>query len=241
MNFNLTRARKATLKRIAIGIGGSALFFTAAMGGLHTKWGRPIMAKLGMKCPANTATAEQVEAMRQRGLAELRGDVRAPARPALGFQLDVTTREEALAWTAEKKLKCEIKKRGGDAIFCSDVPGDVVAETFIGSRPVDELDLMFGPDGKLVQIETMRRNLPSQEAEALFTGVIGKLTPVLGKPSEEVGDRTASYFDEGGMKTAFVKYRFSDYLVVVNAMRFHEGVAFRERYVSATQSTSPRG
>ena len=39
------------------------------------------------------------------------------------------------------------------------------------------------------------------------------------------------------MQTSYVKYRFRDYVVIVNAMRFPEGVALRERYESAR----PRG
>jgi hypothetical protein len=228
------------VKRGLVGVAAAAALLTGAMGALHTSWGRPLLARLG-GCPVGKTSPAQVEAMRQRGLASLRGASMAPARPAFGFRLDETTRVEALAWTAAHGLRCEIKKRGGDAIFCRDVPPDAVGEPF-ASRPVDELALFFDPGDKLVQIETMRRRLPSAEAEAVFTGIVGKLSPVLGAPTEELGARTAAYFDQGGMQTSYVRYRFEDYVVIVNAMRFSEGVALRERYESATGAAArPRG
>jgi hypothetical protein len=231
-----------TLKRVVFGAVSTVVVLTGLIGLLHTKWGRPILVKMGVGCPTNRATPAEVEAMRQRGLAVVRGAAAAPARPALGFALDVTTRAEALAWTRDRGLSCALVKRGSDAIFCRDVPPDVIAESF-GGRPIDELDFLFDPDGKLIQIETMRRHLSSAEAETLSRGILEKLTPVLGEPTEVIGERTASYFD-GAMRPASVRYRFRDYVVIVNAMRFEGGVALRERYESATQreaASGPRG
>jgi hypothetical protein len=95
----------------------------------------------------------------------------------------------------------------------------------------------------LIQIETMRRRLPSAEAEAILTGIVQKLTPLLGEPTEVVGEKTAAYFDRGGMQTSSIEYRFNDYVVIVNAMKFPTGVAVRERYESAVARDShrPRG
>ena len=221
-----------TLKRVAFGALFTVIVLTGLIGLLHTRWGRPILVKMGVGCPTNRATPAEVEAMRQRGLAQVRGATLAPQRPALGFVLDVTTREEALAWTRDRGLNCGLVKRGSDAIFCRDVPPDVVAESF-GGRPIDELDFLFDPEGKLIQIETMRRHLSSLEAETLLGGMLEKLAPVLGAPTEVVGERTTSYLD-GAMRPASVRYRFRDYVVVVNAMRFEGGVGLRERYESAT-------
>ena len=191
-------ATRSKLARVILGVGTSALVFTAAVGALHTKWGRPLLAKIGVGCPVNKATAEEVEVMRQRGLADLRGAAAAPGRPAFGFHLDATTRDEALALDgASAASAASSKKRGGDAIFCHDVPPDAVAEPF-AARPVDELDLMFDPDGRLIQIETMRRRLPSAEAEGDPHRHRSKADSGARRADRSRRRKHAAYFDGGG-------------------------------------------
>ena len=92
---------------------------TGFIGFLHTPAGRPLLAALGVGCPVKRVTPAQAEALRQRGLSGLRGARPAPARPALGLSLDVSTEKDVKAWASRAHLECAVVNRGLRQLSCS--------------------------------------------------------------------------------------------------------------------------
>jgi len=211
--------------------GGTALVLVGAVGFLHTKAGRPILAALGVGCPAMRVTPAQVETVRQRALATLRGKTPAASRPAFGLALDVTTEADAKAWAAARGLDCASAERPTRHLTCSDVPANLLTDAQAGK--LDEVNLTFFPDGRLLGVETLRRQLDGDQAARLFTTITTALDAHVGTVTERAGTATAAYLDGGAMHTAFARYRYSDYLATVTAMNLSGRVALREQYQSA--------
>jgi hypothetical protein len=227
----------------ALGISGAAaVVLVGAIGFLHTKAGRPLLAALGFGCPVDKVTPAEVESLRQRALATLRGAKPAGARPAFGLALDVSTEGDVSAWASSRALACDAAKKPTRHLTCRNVPPAALSATSAtwassGGAPVDEVNFTFYPDGRLLGVETLRRTLTPAEAAHLF-GVITKgLDAEVGSPTERVGDATADFLGGGSMRTAFARYRYSNFLGTVTAMNLQGRVALREQY----QSAVPRG
>ncbi|MEO7329302.1 MAG: hypothetical protein ABI193_12030 [Minicystis sp.] len=125
------------LKRALVSIAALGLSCTGVMGFAHTKAGRPLLALMGHGaakdgCPFGydvAASPEQKEAARQRFAASHAGASRASQRPALGFTLDGTTREEVRAWASSRGITCKVPRSGPD-LDCADVPSSALPEAF---------------------------------------------------------------------------------------------------------------
>ena len=205
---------------------------TAAIGLLHTPAGRPLIGRLGMSCPARRASPDAAEALRQRGIAALRGTARAPARPALGLLLDRTRAAEVLAWARGRGVTCVMRERPSVLVTCTNVP---LAALWPG-RPagtLDELDFAFAPDGRLISVDSLRRALSGAEASRLFDERARDLYAMLGPGAERAGDSTATALAGAPMRTALLRYRFSDYVATVTAVNLDGRIALREQYQSA--------
>jgi hypothetical protein len=212
--------------------GGVTVFAVAAIGFLHTPAGRPMLAAMGVGCPAMRATPAEVEAVRQRALSSLRGGAPAAARPAFGLALDTSTELQVTAWTAARGLDCTAAARPTRKLTCRNVPASALPDRAAGST-LDEVNFSFFPDGRLLGVETLRRQLTGVEAASLFTQITGELDARVGQPSERAGAPTAVYLEGGAMHTAFARYRYSNFLATVTAMNLSGRVALREQYESA--------
>jgi hypothetical protein len=230
MTTPTTTKRVRWVRALEVGAGATALFVVAG-GFLHTKAGRPILAALGVACPATRVSPAEVESLRQRALATLRGKTPAAARPAFGLALDTSTEAQVTAWTKERGLACEAGARPVRRLTCRDVAAASLP-TAAGSS-FDEVSFTFFPDGRLLGIETLRRQLSGDEAARLFTTITASLDSTVGAPTERAGDATGAYLGGGAMHTAFARYRFSNYLATVTAMNLSGRVALREQYQSA--------
>jgi hypothetical protein len=206
--------------------------FTGAIALLHTPTGRPLMGRLGMSCPARGVSPAAAEALRQRGVGALRGTKPAPARPALGLILDRTRAVDVRAWANARGLTCEARQQPSSVVTCTNVPLTAVWPGR-SAGTIDELAFAFAPDGRLVAVDSLRRALSGAAASRLFDELTRELAAVLGPDGERVGDSTAAYLDEAPMRTARLRYRFSDYLATVTAMNLDGRVALREQYQSA--------
>src|ERR1700679_256191 len=87
---------------VAAGAVGSAV---ALIGVLHMPFAHNLLASVG-GCPVGHASLAEMEPTIKAAIAAERGDKPAPARPALGFELDHTTRAEALAWAYRVHVSC---------------------------------------------------------------------------------------------------------------------------------------
>src|SRR5450830_1417496 len=99
-------------RKLVIGTVLAVVAGTAFVGWMHTPDARPILRKWGVPCPVDQVTAEQANALHERGLAGMRGTTIAPVRPAMGLDLDKTTEQDALAWAKTNAVNCDTVVRG---------------------------------------------------------------------------------------------------------------------------------
>jgi hypothetical protein len=215
--------RRRSLVRALACTGGAAAAFVAVMGFLHTSAGRPFMRRLGMSCPARAVSPEAAEGLRMRGVRGLRGATPAPARPALGWQLDGARLADVQSWAAARGGTCTVRARPSALLTCRQTSA---------AGPNDEVTFGFAPDGRLVSVSRLRSGLPGTTAAGLFQDLRQTLSPQLGDGTQ-AGEATAAALVAGPLHTARLQYRFSDYLATVTAMNLPAGIALREQYESA--------
>ena len=222
---------RAKWLRVSIYVAAGLGVLTLAMGLLHTPLGRPLLARLGVGCPVQ-ASPEDVERARLHSAHATQGSEASPAQPALGFVLDKMTLAEVLAWAEREHISCE-DSRGGTLLSCKNVPESALAGQSGG--PVDQLELAFSPNTKrLVNLTTTQSGLDGNAAAARMGRVVAGLEQQLGKPSREVGERSGAYLAAAPLRTALVRYRFTDYQADISATNFPgQGMIVREHYMSA--------
>lgn len=221
---------RALLKRVLVSVVSTLVLLTLVGGFLHTKAGRPLLARLGVGCPVK-ASPESVEAARRDSVRAQRGSEAAASRPALGFALDGMSIDQVKAWADQKQVACEDVRRG--LLRCVSVP---VAALGAGSGPViDKLDLGFSlARGQLVNVSAWRNGLSGEVAAEQMENVVSGLQQQLGAPTHVEGSRTAEYLTAGALHTALIEYRFSDYIADVSATQIPgRGLMLREHYMSA--------
>ncbi|MES1174447.1 MAG: hypothetical protein ABUL62_08960 [Myxococcales bacterium] len=222
---------RAKWLRVSLYVASGFAGLTLIVGLLHTPLGRPLLAKLGVGCPVQ-ASPEDTERARLESARATQGTEASPAQPALGFALDRMTAKDALAWADRNHVDCS-EQRAGSLLSCKDVPASALGGR--GSGNVNELQLVFSPTNKrLVNIATTQYGLAAKDAAAQMSAVVSGLEDQLGKPTRELGQRTADYLDSAPYKTALVRYRFSDYQADVTATNIPgKGTMLREHYMSA--------
>jgi hypothetical protein len=205
---------------------------TLVIGALHMKAARPLLAKLGMKCPIQ-GSATDVEAARLKSARAQRGTETAASRPALGFALDTMTLADVKAWADKRHISCE-EVRKSSFYRCSNVPESALSGASTGPV-IAELDFGFAPSTeRLVNISAWRNGMTAADAAAQMNAVAASMKEELGAPTREAGDRSASYLASGPMRTAMLQYRFSDYIADVSATNIPgRGLMLREHYMSA--------
>jgi hypothetical protein len=229
----IVESRAARVGRALLSAGAVAAVLTAGVGLLHTPAGRRLMARAGVGCPAMRATPADVEALRLRGLAGLRGVAQAPARPALGLALDGLRSDDVGRWATARGLDCTRRTRPSELVTCANVPGGAVS-TAANDLPLDELTFAFAPDGRLVSVSTLRRQLSDATAARALMQIVRDLRTQLGAPEIAAGLPSASDGSPtGNFGTARVQYRFRDYLATLTAMNLGGRVVLREQYQSA--------
>ena len=216
--------------RVLALVGGSCVGLVGLIGLLHTPYGRPLMRRLGMACPAAKVSPGEVEAMRLRAVAALRTEVPSPARPAVGQTLDVSRAGDVATWARARRLACVESTRPSHTIKCEGSDGDRARDPRM--PPIDQIVFAFAPDGRLVSVDRLRSRLTAGEASRLFGRAADDLAVVLG-PGRLTGDATPDYLASGAMHLARLAYRFSDYLATVTVMNVSGRVVMHEQYESA--------
>lgn len=213
--------------KILVGGVVSLTTLVGVVGLLHMPFARGLLMRAG-GCPVGRASLAEIEPARQASIAAQRGTSAAPSRPALGFELDRTTRDEARAWAQHVHVSCEDVREG--VVSCRDVPAAALGLPE-GDGPASELHLGFNTRGVLVDVSTMRLHVrPEPVAD-----IESRLEATVGLPQQQSGR-----FDEASLAAApagdiaTVRYRYSDYFAELIAMRFRdEGLVLREHYMSA--------
>jgi hypothetical protein len=212
-------------------LAGLSAAFVGLMGFLHTPYGRPLMRRLGVSCPALKVSPAAAEAVRLRAVASLRTALPSPARPALGQALDVSRAIDVNAWTHAHGLACAEQARPTHAIRCAGLVGQPSPDP--KAPPAEQIVFSFAPDGRLVSVDRLRSTLTAPEASRLFSQAAGELTAVLGPGGQMIGDATPAYLAGGSMHTARLQYRYSDYLATITAMNISGRLVMHEQYESA--------
>ncbi|MGH7271535.1 MAG: hypothetical protein ACREJ3_13985, partial [Polyangiaceae bacterium] len=185
-------------------------------------------------CPMAGAhmTAKEMEHARHMGLADHRGTVAAPSRPALGFALDATTLADVHAWADRAGVDCKDKHPG--LVVCAGVnPGTMGLDPAEGT--IDELALGFNTRGLLVNETTFRSHLSPQVAASAARDIVSSLVAKLGPAKESAGAFDAARLSSpSATSISTVSYLYRDYVAEVSAMNLpNSGPLIREHYMSA--------
>jgi hypothetical protein len=156
-----------------------------------------------------------------------RGTTAAPARPAFGFRLDASTKSEVLAWAKLHQVTCTDEHAW--LVKCAEVDPVALGRPSAEGR-IEELALGFRPDGRLVNVSTLRRHLTPVEGNLIAEEIAGGLARQLGQPQSTM---LGTLSDES-LSSRRVSFRYADYAADVVAMNLPQsGVAVREHYLSA--------
>ncbi|MEI2746759.1 MAG: hypothetical protein V9G22_15735 [Ottowia sp.] len=233
--FVLPRAAK----RAVLATAGLALAFTAVMGFAHTKPGRPLLVWMKIKgaapggCPLGYNVAQtpaQREAARRRFASSHAGEFRALLRPALGFSLDETTRDDVQTWANEHGVSCK-KPRSGPDLDCSDVPSRALPEPYRGV-PIGSLWMTFGDKGTLTSVIAVRRDASAEAISATFVALTAEVDKEAGAKRSSEGNPSAAALSSAPLKQASAEYRFRDYYALARATNMGQGFALTEEYRS---------
>jgi len=247
MKPSFSRALKITaVSSLALGT-----LFTAVVGFAHTPPGRPLLAvmgrwmgssmtaKAGGKCPLGydvKASPAEKEATRRQFAAVHAGTERAHARPALGFELDKTTRAEITNWATTHDVKCVVPKAGSD-LDCSDVPAEALPSGEPGMG-FHSLWFTFGAGDALTSAIGVRRDARVEEISSTFKRVTDEVSKAAGPPTLVQGDPSPATLSSGALYQASAEYRFRDYFVITRAtnMGRAQGFVITEEYRSLPDS-----
>jgi hypothetical protein len=203
----------------------------AAIGVLHTPGGRRAMAQLGIPCPVDKVTAQQVTAARHAGLRRLRGDRPAPARPALGMGLGRFTAADVQQWQRREGVHCDAITRGFTYLRCRGVAAQALG---VAGPAISEVWFSFDAQGRLVGVDSYRRGLDDGGAKLAWSDAESRLERVLGAPSSKLGEASPAVLRASPLQTARVEFRYRDYVAVLTAVNLpHAGLAVREQYMLA--------
>jgi hypothetical protein len=217
------------VKKVATRVTLVAIASFGVVGLFHTKWLKPILMKAG-GCPV--ASPEAVEKAQNIRYASDTATAIAPARFALGFELDVQKRDDVLKWARSKALTCK-ELRDGAVVNCDNVP--VSALPIQSGAKSDITELTFGfrlADDTLNNVTTWREAVSTDIGANDIDAVATTLQEKLGNPTKQTGERTKKFFEGSGMPTAVVNYDFKEYKATVSANRMQDGVWMREVYLS---------
>ncbi len=228
----MTTHTKKRIVRSLLALAGAIVVFVGVVGFAHTKKGRFLLAYIpGMgACPVGKpATAEQIEVARAKGREAIRGTVAAKVRPALGFDLDRTTKADLLAWAAKNAVACtdDVKKL---AVTCRDVPASALEGA---TAPVDQLYVSVNQEGRLKSVEAMRRAMSFDAAVELVDQRSAAVAEAAGGTTDRTGVTRGDELASGALRVAQAELRYTNYRFVVTAR--NQGGAnpvVRERYQS---------
>jgi hypothetical protein len=226
------------LKRALAAMVGLAVAFTALVGFAHTRRGRPLLALLsGSKarggCPLGydaARTPAQKEAARRVFAVSHAGEDRAAARPALGFELDRTTRADVGTWARVHGVACKVPRSGPD-LDCADVPDAALPAPYRGA-PIVSLWLSFGAGDTLDSLVVVRRSPDAATISATFEAVTSTVATEAGQARVVDGDPSAERLAAGLLHQASAEYRFRNYYAVARATNMGDAFALTEEYRS---------
>lgn len=218
------------------GLALGTLLLTCFAGVLHMPFARPLLRMVSPAsiCPVMRGSPEQIDHARAIAAASIRSatTANAPARPALGFVLDQTQRQDVRAWAAAKKIKCSSIGGNDHLQSCGPLPASALGEPD-DFGDFEEVTFEFRATGELVHVQTTRRHLTVASAAATASRLETKAAEVLGPPSASAGAATVTHLSHGVLSTYSATHTFADYRATIVATNLAPtGVMVREEYLS---------
>jgi hypothetical protein len=249
--------RLRIVKNGLVAVASLGVVFTAVMGFAHTEAGHPLLglmggalgmgagdrtaASPGAKCPlgfGNKGTPEEKEAARRQFASLHAGDGLAQARPALGFQLDRTTRSDVTEWATAHHVTCSTPKSGSD-LDCAKVPADALVGSPPGSPEpgFQSIWFTFGAGDKLIAAVGIRQDARVEQMSSAFLAVTGDVSREAGPPARTQGDASPASLASGSLYQASAEYRFRNYFAVARVTNMGiKGYVLTEEYRSLPES-----
>jgi hypothetical protein len=209
-------------KTIAAWLGGGVMGILVVGGLAHMPTGLRLMARLGVVCPALALTPEAATELRAEGLKSLRGTAPAPVRYAVGLELGVDDEAAAERWATARGAVCARKTRGFVLLTCA--------------RPFDDGSeqsvVALDGHGRVLSVDITKKVGAVAEVARRFHDRRDRMAVAFGAPTDQAGDvdAFATGAQASGIETAVVRYRFSDYLALLQATRLPSGLYVREQY-----------
>ncbi len=230
--------RRGSLRNAALLIGGSALFLVGLIGFAHTRAGRPLLAVVGRafrggSCPLGydrAASAVTREQDRIRFAAAHRGSVRADVRPALGFDLDRTSRGQVLAFMTDRGITCRQATTVADLV-CENVPNQVLGNNFSASQSRD-LWFNFGIKNQLISLVAVSREATAPQVSAALAEVTGVIRRQAGPATRTSGGGDAQSMGAGLLRQASSEFAFANYYACARATNMGQDFMLTEEYRS---------
>lgn len=229
-------SRMHRLWRWVVRFAATAAAVTAAIGILHMPFAAPLLRKISFAsmCPVTRGSPEQIDRAHALGAAAIRksATTQAPARPALGFELDKTTKSEVSRWAAAHRVECRAISGNENLQRCLDIPSSVVGAPH-DAGPLEEATFEFDKAGVLVDVQTLRRHLAPSEAAELVSRLEERARTELGEPATLAGAPTAAHLSHGLLATFVAVHTFTDYRASITATNLAPtGTMVREEYLS---------
>ncbi|WP_428332131.1 hypothetical protein [Novosphingobium sp.] len=198
-------------------IGSTVVGVCALAAVAHTPPVRHLFMRSGT-CPlgftGSPVSAADHDKSLQRAAQALRGDGPAGVKPALGFVLEQTSRQDVLTWAQQHQATCDGKPET-HRLECK--------VTDIGSLPDSALEhapgtlfLVFNSGDKLKRVQVMAHVAAVVDATRAMNAVLSKLTLHVGKPSHETGQPSTAYLEGGALRQAVTEYRYADFYAQVS-------------------------
>lgn len=223
---------RSVLLRIALVLLAAVALFVGVVGWFHTAAGRVVYARVfGAECPVGRASARDVERGRLEVARIARGTSVAASRPALGFELDRTTRAEIDAWASRNQATCR-ERRERTLVLCTNVRAEALGRSgFL----YDEVTFGFAPTTlRLVNLTAVRYRLAHSDAVRFVRELEDGMQRAVGAPSRRGGELSTDFLSATQYATSASYYAFSNYLADLTATNIvGEGVIVREHYMSA--------
>jgi hypothetical protein len=226
--------KRVLVRALATGAGVAGLL-VGVVGFAHTTSGRPLLraftnlahggCPFGYDKPASPAERERA---RLNFAVTHHGIERAASRPALGFQLDQTTRGDVLAAMAKHGVACTAAKGLSD-MTCDGVPSDA-----LGSAPGSKrtLWLTFGERSQLLSVIAISRDSAADAISSAYEATARELDQQAGPATTTHGDASPAVLSSGALRQASAEFRFSNYYALTRVTNLGTGFVLTEEYRS---------
>lgn len=177
-------------------------------------------------CPVSLdgGDAATVESYRLEQAVRMRGEFVEKSRPALGFDLGVTTRDQVLAQLGGA-ASCDWS-RERTVLRCVDQGVRIAAGV-----PIADLFIQFNLDGVLVAVDAMHEEVGAVRALARLDERQTQLDAAVGPLTARTGVSDSAQLAGSNLRRSAIEYRYRNYLARISATNFGDrGVRVREQY-----------